>query len=116
MAQVTYRGVKYDSEEYREMLINEHNAKRNHDLMYRGIKVRSKAKACSWNKGGVDPLLFLCYNILMDKDKLKIIVSDLEMLLSALKAEVYSDVESYRYDDVEPVELDYDEEYEGPWQ
>ena len=31
----------------------------------------------------------------MDKDKLKIIVSDLEMLLSALKAEVYSDTESY---------------------
>ena len=36
------------------------------------------------------------------------------MLLSALKAEVYSDVESYRYDDIKPVELDYDEEYEGP--
>ena len=31
----------------------------------------------------------------MDKDKLKIIVSDLEMLLSALKAEVYSDVKAY---------------------
>ena len=50
----------------------------------------------------------------MDKDKLKIIVTDLEMLLSALKAEVYSDTESYRYSDVEPVELDYDETYEGP--
>tara|TARA_B100000427_G_scaffold68462_1_gene54821 strand:+ start:620 stop:772 length:153 start_codon:yes stop_codon:yes gene_type:complete len=50
----------------------------------------------------------------MDKDKLKLIVTDLEMLLSALKAEVYSDVESYRYDDIKPVELDYDEEYEGP--
>ena len=50
----------------------------------------------------------------MNKDKLKIIVTDLEMLLSALKAEVYSDVESYRYDDIKPVELDYDEEYEGP--
>ena len=50
----------------------------------------------------------------MNKDKLKIIVSDLEMLLSALKAEVYSDTESYRYSDVEPVELDYDETYEGP--
>ena len=47
MATVTYRGVKYDSEEYRDMLIKEHNSKRNHDLMYRGIKVRSKAKACS---------------------------------------------------------------------
>tara|TARA_B100000965_G_scaffold170731_1_gene142543 strand:+ start:3110 stop:3262 length:153 start_codon:yes stop_codon:yes gene_type:complete len=50
----------------------------------------------------------------MDKDKLKLIVTDLEMLLSALKAEVYSDVESYRYDEIKPVELDYDEEYEGP--
>ena len=50
----------------------------------------------------------------MDRDKLKIIISDLEMLLSALKAEVYSDVESYRYDEIKPVELDYDEEYEGP--
>ena len=51
----------------------------------------------------------------MDKDKLKIIVSDLEMLLSALKAEVYSDTESYRYDDIEPQEMDYDEEFEGTW-
>ena len=50
----------------------------------------------------------------MDKDKLKIIVTDLEMLLSALKAEVYSDVESYRYDDIQPTEIDYDETYEGP--
>ena len=49
----------------------------------------------------------------MNKDKLKIIVSDLEMLLSALKAEVYSDTESYRYDDIEPQEMDYDEEFEG---
>ena len=49
----------------------------------------------------------------MDRDKLKIIVSDLEMLLSALKAEVYSDTESYKYDDIEAVEMDYDETYEG---
>jgi len=47
MAQVTYRGVEYDTEEYREMLINEHNHRRNHDLMYRGVKVRSKAIPCS---------------------------------------------------------------------
>jgi len=49
----------------------------------------------------------------MDRDKLKIIVSDLEMLLSALKAEVYSDTESYKYDDIQPYEMDYDEEFEG---
>ena len=62
---------------------------------------------------GIAPLFFFCYYIRMDKGKLKVIVSDLEMLLSALKAEVYSDVESYRYDELQPVELDYDEEFEG---
>ena len=41
MAQVTYRGVKYDSEEYRKMVQVEAQ-KRNHDLMYRGIKVERK--------------------------------------------------------------------------
>jgi len=41
MAQVTYRGVKYDSEAYRKMV--QHQAQqRNHDLMYRGIKVERK--------------------------------------------------------------------------
>jgi len=39
MATVTYRGVKYDSEEA---------AKRDrHELMYRGLKVNSKASPCS---------------------------------------------------------------------
>ena len=47
MAQVTYRGVEYDTEEYRKMLIDEHTQTRNHDLMYRGIRVRSKAIPCS---------------------------------------------------------------------
>ena len=47
MAKVTYRGNEYDTEEYRAMLIEEHNKTRNYDLMYRGIKVRSKAIPCS---------------------------------------------------------------------
>ena len=47
MAKVTYRGHEYDTEEYRQSLIAEHNQKRNYDLMYRGIKVRSKAVPCS---------------------------------------------------------------------
>jgi len=47
MAKVTYRGTEYDTEEYRQALINEHSNRRNYDLMYRGIKVRSQAKACS---------------------------------------------------------------------
>ena len=49
----------------------------------------------------------------MDRDKLKGIVTDLEMLLSALKAEVWSDAESYKYEDIDPHEMDYDEEFEG---
>ena len=65
MAQVTYRGVEYDTEEYRKMLIDEHTQNRNHDLMYRGIKVKSKAIPCSQKlssvqlQEGVRPLLFL---------------------------------------------------------
>ncbi len=41
MAQVTYRGVTYDTDEYRKMVQIEAQ-KRNHDLMYRGIKVKRK--------------------------------------------------------------------------
>ena len=42
MTQVTYRGVKYDAEEYNAKVLQE-NAKRNrHDLMYRGLKVTKK--------------------------------------------------------------------------
>jgi len=47
MAQVTYRGVKYDSEAYRQMVQAEAQ-KRNHDLMYRGIKVERKFASKSW--------------------------------------------------------------------
>ena len=47
MAKVTYRGHEYDTEEYRNALIAEHNQHRNYDLMYRGIKVKSKAVPCS---------------------------------------------------------------------
>ena len=49
MAQVTYRGVKYDSEAYRQMVQAEAQ-KRNHDLMYRGIKVERKFASKSWPK------------------------------------------------------------------
>ena len=41
MAQVTYRGVSYDSEEYRKM-VQAAAQQRNYDLMYRGIKVTKK--------------------------------------------------------------------------
>ena len=42
MAKVTYRGVEYDSEEYNKRVLAESDQRRNHDLMYRGIKVQRK--------------------------------------------------------------------------
>ena len=48
MAKVTYRGVQYDTEEYTAMILEEDQKRQRHDLMYRGLKVRSnKAKPCS---------------------------------------------------------------------
>ena len=48
MAQVTYRGVKYDSKEYNAKVLAEAEQARNHDLMYRGLKVVRKVAV----KGG----------------------------------------------------------------
>lgn len=48
----------------------------------------------------------------MDKEKLKLIVRNLELLVDALKSEIYSDIPSTRYDDIKPRELDYDEIFE----
>ncbi len=42
MAKVTYRGVEYDPAEYNKRVLDEASQHRNHDLMYRGIKVKRK--------------------------------------------------------------------------
>ena len=47
MAQVTYRGVQYDSDEYNAKVLAEAAQRQRHDLMYRGLKVKSKAIPCS---------------------------------------------------------------------
>ena len=47
MTKVTYRGVEYDAEEYNAKVVAEAQQRERHDLMYRGIKVRSKASPCS---------------------------------------------------------------------
>jgi len=47
MTKVTYRGVEYNAEEYNARVLEENSKRNRHDLMYRGLKVRSKAKACS---------------------------------------------------------------------
>ena len=47
MATVTYRGVKYDSEEYNAKVLAEAAKRDRHELMYRGLKVKSGAKPVS---------------------------------------------------------------------
>jgi len=42
MAKVTYRGTEYDTAEYRKKVLQEAQQNRNHDLMYRGVKVSKK--------------------------------------------------------------------------
>ena len=49
----------------------------------------------------------------MDKEKLKLIIRNLESLIDCLKSEVYSDTDSYlNYEDVAPHLADYDEIFE----
>ena len=48
----------------------------------------------------------------MDKEKLKLLISNLEMLLDELKSEVYSDVDVYKppqYEQISKHLTDYDE-------
>jgi len=51
---------------------------------------------------------------MMDKEKLKLIVKNLESLVECLKSEVYSDVDSYKmnYEEILPQLADYDEIFE----
>ena len=42
MAQITYRGVKYNAEQYKAKVLAEQDQRRNHKTMYRGIKVDHK--------------------------------------------------------------------------
>ena len=48
----------------------------------------------------------------MVKDKLKLIVRNLDLLVGALKSEVYSDVQAYQYAKIAPHLTDYDEVYD----
>lgn len=49
----------------------------------------------------------------MDKEKVKLIVRNLELLIDSLKAEVYSDVPSYgKNETTQAIVSDYDEIYD----
>ena len=45
MTTITYRGVKYDAEQYKAKVLAEAAQARNHDLMYSGVKVQKKLTA-----------------------------------------------------------------------
>ncbi len=52
----------------------------------------------------------MCTFTFMDKEKLKLIVKNLESLVECLKSELYSDTESYlEYDKIVEHITDYDE-------
>ena len=71
----------------------------------------------TYSKGGLTSPPFLCKIIrdntifLMDKEKLKLIVKNLESLVECLKSVVYSDLDAYRpnYEEIAPHISDYDE-------
>ena len=98
-------------------------------LTYRGVHyakwINLKSKGShSWKlkQERLIPLLFLCYNIvksksIMEKERLKLIVRNLELLVDSLKAEVYSDVDAYQskqenFDDPPEYYASYDEVFE----
>ena len=49
MAQVTYRGVAYDTEEYNNKVLEEATKRQRHELMYRGVKVQRKMIGAQYN-------------------------------------------------------------------
>ena len=49
---------------------------------------------------------------IMEKDKLKLIVRNLKLLVDALESEVFSDVEAYQYDEIAQHISDYDEVFD----
>ena len=56
--------------------------------------------AYTFKRRGIDPPLFLYYNIgkenIMDKGKLKVLVMALKEIVEELESEIYSDVDSYK--------------------
>ncbi len=48
----------------------------------------------------------------MDKEKLKLIVRNLKLLVDSLESEVYSDVSAYKYENTTSRLTDYDEIFE----
>ena len=70
---------------------------------------------------GIDSPSFFVYNVMreiyfMDRDKLKLMIRNLELLVDSLKAEIYSDIDAYKhkpdYNQVASYLHEYDEVFE----
>ena len=48
----------------------------------------------------------------MDKEKVKLIIRNLELLIDSLKVEIYTDVKSYEHKNIQMENFDYDEIFE----
>ena len=48
MTTITYRGQQYDKEAYKARVLEQATQQRNHNLMYRGIKMERKFASQSW--------------------------------------------------------------------
>ena len=48
----------------------------------------------------------------MDREKLKLIVRNLKLLVDSLESEVHSDIEAYKNYDLGPAVTDYDEVFD----
>ena len=91
MAQVTYRGVVYDTEKKTT------RNKVTSDLTYRGIKHQEERLVCAKqsDRGGLPPL-FYKYNIkIMDRQNLKKLLGELKTVMVEIESEIYSDPEAY---------------------
>ena len=86
---------------------------RNGYILIFSIKEIGKSKI---QEERVDLSSFFVYNMkksfIMERSKLKDIVRSLELMVDALKTEVYSDVESYKHETPPKTRLDYDELYD----
>lgn len=45
----------------------------------------------------------------MDTERVKLIIRNMELLVDALKTEIYMDQPSYKFEDIEVSETDYDQ-------
>lgn len=119
MAQVTYRGIKYNTNDKKQTKTNKVQE------TYRGVKFEKDLATAQYQfliykEHLLTDALFLCkmpkYHIKImepQREQLKLRLRQVELALDALKAEIYSDVDAYStVNTANKVLTDYDEIFE----